>query len=171
MTWNSIILVYTARPESAVKPEPHIETRNKKHQRHVRLDQPHKSAVAEHFINLGHRINLQDTTIPSTKPTYMDWIMSGANKTEQHPNNMKREDSLPLSRSLKPLNHTLRGQDAAGIGCSVASPYLTAKPTSVLPVENPGPCYLYHSSLHLSPCPPIKSNHPKQPTDQPKKAN
>jgi hypothetical protein len=44
-----------------------IYTRIKEHQRHFRLDQPDKLAVAEQSINLGHRIPLQDSTILSTK--------------------------------------------------------------------------------------------------------
>jgi hypothetical protein len=86
-----------------------IETRVKKHQRHIRLQHPYESAVAEHSINLDHRIQLQNTTILSTKSRYMDRMISGANKIELKPNNMNREDGLRRSRSWKPLIHALKG--------------------------------------------------------------
>jgi hypothetical protein len=35
-----------------------VETRIKKNQRHIRLEQPDKSAAAEHSINLRHRTKL-----------------------------------------------------------------------------------------------------------------
>jgi hypothetical protein len=84
-----------------------IQTTIKEHQCHIRLEQPHKSAVAEHRINLGHRINFQHTTVLSTK-TYMDRIIREAIEIELRPKNMKRENGLLLSRSWKPLIHTLR---------------------------------------------------------------
>jgi hypothetical protein len=54
--------------------------------------------VAEHSINLGHRIQLQNTTILSTKPRYMDCIIKEAIEIELHPNNMRREDGFCLSK-------------------------------------------------------------------------
>jgi hypothetical protein len=49
-----------------------IETRIKEHHRHIRLEQPDKSALAEDSINRGHRIKLQDTVILCTRATYID---------------------------------------------------------------------------------------------------
>jgi hypothetical protein len=73
--------------------------RVKEHQRHIRLQHPDISAMVEHSICLDHRIQLQDTTILSTKTRYMDWMFREATEIELYLNNMNREDGLSLSRS------------------------------------------------------------------------
>jgi hypothetical protein len=85
-----------------------VDTRLKEHRRHIRLEHPDKSAVAEHSINLGHCIQLQNTTILSTKPRYKDRIIREAIEIELHPNNMNREDGFCLSKSWKPLICSLK---------------------------------------------------------------
>jgi hypothetical protein len=84
-----------------------IKTRIKKCQRHIRLEQPGKSAMVKHSINWGHCFKLPDPTIFSTKTRYLAWIIRAAIKIELHVNNMKRVDGLCLSRSWKLLIHTL----------------------------------------------------------------
>jgi hypothetical protein len=42
--------------------------------------------MAKHSIDLGHRIQLQNTSTLSTKPRYMDWIIREATDIELHPN-------------------------------------------------------------------------------------
>jgi hypothetical protein len=84
--------------------------RVKEHQRHIHLQHPDKSAVAEHSISLDHCIQLQDTTIPSVKSRYMDWMIREAIEIELHPNNINRDDGLCQSWSWKPLIHSLKGE-------------------------------------------------------------
>jgi hypothetical protein len=85
-----------------------VDTRLKEHQRHIRLEHPDRSAVAEHSINLRHRIQLQNTTILSTTLRYMDRIIREAIQIELHPNSMNREDGFYLSTSWKPLICSLK---------------------------------------------------------------
>jgi hypothetical protein len=49
-----------------------IVTIIKEHQCHIWLGLPEKSAVAKHCFNLGHHIQLQDTSTLSTKSRYVD---------------------------------------------------------------------------------------------------
>jgi hypothetical protein len=61
-----------------------------------------------HSISRGHRIQLQNTKILSTKYRYMDRLIKEAIENDLHPNNMNREDGVVLSRSWKPLIHSLK---------------------------------------------------------------
>jgi hypothetical protein len=80
-----------------------VDTRLKEHQRHIHLEYPDKSGVAELGINLGHRIQLQNTSILATKNRYMDQIIMDATEIELHSDNMNREVGFCLSKSRKPL--------------------------------------------------------------------
>ncbi|XP_033606939.1 uncharacterized protein LOC117282232 [Cryptotermes secundus] len=92
-----------------------IDTRLKDHQWHIRLEDPDKSAVAGHSINMGHHIQFQNTSILATKIRYMGRFIRETIEIELHPDSMNREGWFCLSKSWKPLISSLKnppGHDA-----------------------------------------------------------
>jgi hypothetical protein len=60
-----------------------IETRYKEHMGQLRLDQPKKSAVAEHGINAGHKIYFNNISVLDRASGYMDCLIKEAIQIRQ----------------------------------------------------------------------------------------
>jgi hypothetical protein len=80
-----------------------VDVRLKEHQRHIRLEHPDKSAVAEHSIDQGHHFQFHNSSIPASKTRYMDHIAREAIEIELRPYNINREGGLCHSKSWTPL--------------------------------------------------------------------
>jgi hypothetical protein len=65
------------------------------------LEHTHKSAVAEHIINIGNYIGLQNICILATETRYIYCAIRKAIETELHPSNMNREVGFCLSKLCK----------------------------------------------------------------------
>jgi hypothetical protein len=76
-------------------------------QRHIQLEHPDKSAIGEHNIDQGHRIQSHNSSILATKTRYMYRIVREAIETELRPYNINREGGFCLRISWKPLNSSL----------------------------------------------------------------
>jgi hypothetical protein len=83
-----------------------IDTRLKEHQWHIHSEHLDKSAMMEQSINLGHSIQLHQSTL-LTKPRYKYHIIKEATEIE-FCFNMNTEDGFCLSKSWKPLVCSLR---------------------------------------------------------------
>jgi hypothetical protein len=76
-----------------------VDIRLKEHQRHIRVEHPDKSAVAEHSIDQEHRIQFHNSSILATKIRYMDRVVREAIGIKLHPYGINKEDGFGLSKS------------------------------------------------------------------------
>jgi hypothetical protein len=76
-----------------------INIKLKEHQRHIRLEHPDKSAVAEQSMNLGNNIQLHNNCILTAKTRYVDSVVREAIEIGLHSNSTNREDGFYLSKS------------------------------------------------------------------------
>ncbi|KAJ4448778.1 hypothetical protein ANN_00169 [Periplaneta americana] len=82
--------------------------RCKEHQRSIRLYYPDKSAVAQHSLETGHKIDFSATTILDKTSGYWDLVIKEAMEIQLDGNNFNRDGGLQLSTAWKPAINTLR---------------------------------------------------------------
>jgi hypothetical protein len=99
----------------------HRALNRRPHQRHIRLEHPDKSAVAEHSIDQGYRIQYHNYSILATETRYMDRIVREAIEIELHPYNINRGGGFCLKKSWKPIIGSLKlsGHDPRTLGDAV----------------------------------------------------
>jgi hypothetical protein len=79
-----------------------VDIRLKEHQRHIRLEHPVKSAVADHSIDRGHHIQFHNSSILATK-TKLDRIVREAIEIVLRTYKVDRDGGFCLSKSWKSL--------------------------------------------------------------------
>jgi hypothetical protein len=84
-----------------------VHLRIKEHDRHLRLAQTDKSAIAEHSFNHNHRVQLQVTNLLSIKTGYMERLNREAIENEIQPHHKIREEGFHLSKAWKRLLHKI----------------------------------------------------------------
>jgi hypothetical protein len=90
-----------------------IEARLKEHRRHVRLNQPERSAVAEHSLTTYNRIDFDGASKLGTATRYMDCLVREAIKIRLHPDNFNRDDGFNLSYAWRPILKILQTSNSA----------------------------------------------------------
>jgi hypothetical protein len=80
-----------------------IEARLREHKRHARLNQPERSAVAEHSLTTYHRIDFDGTSKLRPATRYMDRLVREAIEIRLHTNNFNRDDGFNLSHAWRPI--------------------------------------------------------------------
>jgi hypothetical protein len=146
-----------------------VDARLKEHQRHIRLEHPDVSAVAEHSVDLGHHIQFHNASVLATTTQYMDRIVREAIEIELHHNNMDREVSFASgihgshssapSRNLTPDIQDHMGPCMLGIlvlrllgQCPLSRPSLSPPPRPTCSYAGPG-LLPAHLSLRCFPSP------------------
>lgn len=78
-----------------------IKTRITEHKRHTRLQQPDRSAVAQHSLENNHTINFEQVEILAKERGFYNLSRREAVEIEQHPNNFNRDNGYKLSNIWK----------------------------------------------------------------------
>jgi hypothetical protein len=79
--------------------------------RHIRLDQPEKSAVAENSINAGHQIDFNNFSVLDRASGYMDRLVKEAIQIRLNQNNLDRYNGFTLSPAWNPVTKLLFTHD------------------------------------------------------------
>jgi hypothetical protein len=89
-----------------------VETGCKEHMRHIHLEQPKKSAVAEQSINTRHRTDFSSTSVLDKAAGYMDHLVKEAIEIWLNTRNFNRDGGFTLSRSWYPVINMLCNEKA-----------------------------------------------------------
>jgi hypothetical protein len=89
-----------------------VEARCKEHMRHIHLEQPEKSAVAEHSVNTRHRIDFNSTSVLDKAAGYMDRLVKEAIEIRLNTINFNRDGGFTLSRAWYPVINMLHNEKA-----------------------------------------------------------
>jgi hypothetical protein len=90
-----------------------VEARLKEHRRHVRLNQPERSAVAEHSLTTYHRIDFDGASKLGTATRYLDRVVREAIEIRLHTDNFNRDDGFNLSYAWRPIIKILQPSNSA----------------------------------------------------------
>ena len=95
----------------------------KEHQRHLRLGQIEKSAIAEHGITEQHSINFNETKLMARSLGYWDRVIKEAIVIRMERNNFNRDAGYHLSNIWKPLiGRIARDKDKQGDKLALTRP-------------------------------------------------
>jgi hypothetical protein len=75
--------------------------------RHIRLDQPEKSAVAEHSISTGHHIDFNNVSVLDRASGYMNRLVKEAIQIRLNHKNFNSDNGFTLSRAWNPVTKFL----------------------------------------------------------------
>jgi hypothetical protein len=79
--------------------------------RHIRLDQPEKSAMAEHSINTGHQIDFNKISVLDRTSEYMDRLVNEAIQMRLNKKNFNRDSGFTMSQGWNPLRKLMFEHD------------------------------------------------------------
>ncbi|KAL0275931.1 UNVERIFIED_CONTAM: hypothetical protein PYX00_003642 [Menopon gallinae] len=80
-----------------------IQTRIKEHERHIRLNQPDKSAIAEHSLSEQHRILFNRTRLIAQTICPSHLQIRESIEIHKHPYNINRDTGFRLSKTWTPV--------------------------------------------------------------------
>jgi hypothetical protein len=73
----------------------------------MRLDQLEKSAVVEHSIDAGHKIDFSNVSVLDRASGYVDHLVKEAIQIRLNQNNFNRDNSFTLSWAWNPVTKLL----------------------------------------------------------------
>ena len=76
-----------------------LETRLKEHRSHVKFNRPEKSAIAEHQLESGHKIEWDKATILHSEKNYKKRLILESIEIKKNKPNFNRDDAFPLNKA------------------------------------------------------------------------